>query len=80
MKLMRPSAALLFVGFGCASEIDSLRTRAAFDFQCAESRIMIRNLDEEGHSYGVTGCSQRAVYLYDCDAHAGYDCKWVRND
>ena len=67
-------AFLSFGGCG-ASELDLLRARAAFDFDCPAQTVKIKNLDDEGEAYGVSGCGKRAVYLYVCGDLG--DCKWV---
>jgi hypothetical protein len=47
---------------GCVEEEDVVRTRAANDFECDESRIAIINIG--GASYRAKGCGYTAVY--DC--------------
>lgn len=76
LQLAGALASLVLVGCG-ASEFDQLRSRAAFEFDCPEREVQIRNLDEDGEAYGVSGCGKRAVYLYVCDDFG--DCKWVMN-
>lgn len=75
---VRSSGGLAFVILlGCgASEFDQLRSRAAFEFDCPEREIQIKNLDDESNAFGVSGCGKRAVYLYDCP---DYDCRWILN-
>jgi hypothetical protein len=51
---------------GGVSPIDNLKTRSAFELKCPASQIDIRNLDDEGEAYGVSGCGRRAVYVWHC--------------
>lgn len=47
---------------GCVGpNVDSLRTRAAFDLECPETEIQTQQLSTE--VYGVTGCGKRATYV-----------------
>ena len=60
--------------------MQSLRIRAAFEFKCPESELSMRHLDEGRTTYGVSGCGQRAVYLYHCTGDGlAAECKWVIN-
>jgi hypothetical protein len=52
---------------------DKLRTRAAFDLDCAEDQITVTDLDQS--TSGASGCGRRASYLGLCSAFA---CTWIR--
>jgi len=72
--------ALLLAAAGCfpASQ-DTLRTRAAFDFQCAEAALRLTELDSgaaangQGAVFGVEGCGHRGTYV------TANGSTWVRN-
>ena len=54
---------------GCGASVGALRTRAAFDFSCAESALSLTELNSgdirngSGAVYGVTGCGRRGTYV-----------------
>ncbi len=58
-----------------------LRTRAAFDLKCSEGDLSVADLgggvgdSQHGATRGVTGCGQRATYIYD-----GYRRAWLMNN
>jgi hypothetical protein len=57
-------AAVLTSGCGGAFEdkdLATLKTRAAFDFQCPKDDIKTVTIDDS--TKGVTGCGQRATYV-----------------
>lgn len=64
--------ALAFFGCGGPS-LQELRTRFAFETGCPEDRITTTQLrgannptaPGHGAQYGVSGCGERAVYVYD---------------
>ena len=74
------TSACMITGCGGAN-IDQLRTRAAFDFNCPADQVQFVPLDDR--TQGVTGCGQRATYVESCGSHDGYggkhDCTWVLN-
>lgn len=41
--------------------LETLKTRAAFDLQCRESELELTSLSPE--VYGVVGCGKRATYV-----------------
>jgi hypothetical protein len=55
---------------------DRLRTRASFDFQCDQSKLVVTVLDD--NSRGVEGCGKRAVYIKQYTNSFG-DYTWVLN-
>lgn len=78
--------ALGFVGLaavsGCVAEAskDTLRRRASFDFKCAAKLLRAQEIDER--TYGVRGCSKRAIYVEQCDgprSDADTTCTWILN-
>jgi hypothetical protein len=78
MRISGFLAVFLSVFGACGGDnLEALRSRSAFDLKCSESSIHIRNLDEEAKTFGVTGCGQRAVYVWDCNQND--DCKFVLN-
>jgi hypothetical protein len=66
-------AAALIAGAcaGCTGtgNVDALRVRAAFDFQCDREKLQLTQLAEGlgpvgvGAVYGVTGCGHRGAYV-----------------
>ena len=55
---------------------DSLRARAAYDFECPRSDLLLTDLTREGalrSTFGVRGCGHRATYVY------GSGGQWVIN-
>ena len=58
-----------------------LKSRAAFDFDCNESQLVLHKIDDR--TRGVTGCGHRATYVEVCNACAngyqGCDCSWLLN-
>jgi hypothetical protein len=48
--------------FACAVPVEQLRTRAAYDFECPESQLVITTIDES--TKGVSGCGRSATYIY----------------
>ena len=62
-------------------ELATLKTRAAFDFQCSKRDIKTVTIDDD--TKGVTGCGQRATYIHVCTRAnpnwGGEDCKWILN-
>jgi hypothetical protein len=42
----------------------TLRSRAAFDFGCPQDQLQLSELGNPD-TVGVSGCAQRATYLYD---------------
>ncbi len=54
-----------------------LEKRAAFDLDCAPSKIRYRELSETNGlitSYGIRGCGQQATYVLNVHSHV-----WVQN-
>jgi hypothetical protein len=79
-------ASIVLLGLGIAlihcggATEQQLRTRAAFDLDCAENKLRLLKLDTD--TMGVTGCGQRATYVQSCDApanNATRSCTWVLN-
>ena len=62
--------------FACGATDQQLRDRAAFDMNCAPSKLKIEDIDFE--TRGVKGCGKRAVYVEHCKQN-NYDCTWVLN-
>lgn len=52
--------ALLMTLAGCGG-VEQLKKRAAFDFQCAPSQLVLTELGTA--SYGVEGCGKRGTYV-----------------
>lgn len=72
MKRSMPATGLFLVGFvlvGCDAHIDALRTRAAYDMRCPESKLRLTELasgynsEGVGAVYGVDGCGKRGTYV-----------------
>ena len=63
---------------GCATTdpLPDLRRRAAFDLQCDERVVRVKQLSSA--VVGVEGCGDRAVYHWLCD-FLDMDCRWVRD-
>jgi len=68
-----PAVALLagvIAGCGGPGNLNALRARAAFDFQCDQDKIQLNQLANGyapaqgvGAVYGVTGCGRRGTYV-----------------
>jgi hypothetical protein len=60
------SAVLLVLLAGCMSAIDlnrgELLTRASFDLSCPRRELAVQDLG--GRTAGVSGCGQRASYVW----------------
>jgi hypothetical protein len=93
---MRSLLALLVIALsgamGCAgASMEALRRRASFDFNCAENKLEVVEID--GRTRGVSGCGQRATYVEDCrsvsttmangqlmsSSTGKTDCTWMMN-
>jgi hypothetical protein len=73
--LVKTGVALFFLSLaGCGASEEQLRARAAFDLNCAESKLRVVEIDDQ--TSGVRGCGKRATYIQRC--HGG-ECTWVLN-
>jgi hypothetical protein len=64
---------------GCAASEEQLRTRAAFDLDCAEDKLRIVEID--GETRGVRGCGKHVTYVERCTRQnpGGGPCTWILN-
>jgi len=55
-------ASVALAAVGCASpNLNTLRTRAAYDLSCPEPQLKLTQLSNE--VYGVSGCNKKATYV-----------------
>ena len=74
--MMKLIVVALLLG-GCVESLDSVRKRAAYDFQCPEEKVQVVELGSD--KVGAKGCGQQASYVQVCETNAiAYSCKWVR--
>lgn len=59
---------------GCGPNLEQLRWRASHDLSCAEDRIVMTPLDEDGEAWGLRGCGKSASYGVSNDSGSG---EWV---
>jgi hypothetical protein len=67
---MKPTLLLLLVGAaaGCAGpNLDALKWRASHDLNCAEDKLVLTPLDEDGEKWGLRGCDRDAAYAWSTD-------------
>ena len=75
--------ALLSLSASCATNatVAQLKTRAAFDLQCAETNLEVVPLDPRTN--GVRGCGHQATYVEQCkpcaNGYVGCECTWLMN-
>ena len=79
LRFMAPALVLSLTACESGAELDNLRARSAFELHCPADSIQITNLDDSAETYGVSGCGQRAVYLWHCSDPYDLECKWVLN-
>lgn len=60
IELLTLCLVLTSVG-GCAGVIGKVRTRAAFDFECAEDAVEVKAIGAGG--FHASGCDQEATYV-----------------
>jgi hypothetical protein len=63
--------AVVVFSIGCGPNIETLRTRAAYDFRCADDQLTLTPLGTG--TYGVDGCGHRATYVQSATG------QWVMN-
>jgi hypothetical protein len=77
---MRSLLAVMALGAAaCGPNLQSLRTRAAFDLQCNQ-QVDIVDIDKR--TKGVVACGKQATYVENCQVTrwgGGLECTWIRN-
>jgi hypothetical protein len=73
------SVLLLACSAGMGRTVTELRTRAAFDLQCAGSELAVTPLTET--TYGVRGCGRQATYVHRCLRNTAglVNCEWMQD-
>ena len=63
----------------CGATDDQLRARAAFDLDCAQSKLTLVEIDER--TQGVKGCGQKVTYVQNCQpgVMGVRECTWILN-
>jgi len=54
---------------GCSTAVGTVRSRAAFDFECTESEVEVANIT--GTSYSASGCGHEGTYTCSRSAQSG---------
>ncbi len=79
LRVCAPLGLAFLLACETGSDLDNLRARSAFEMRCPAGELEIVNLDDAHETYGVSGCGQRAVYVYHCADELDTDCKWILN-
>ncbi len=48
--------------------LEQLKWRAAHDLNCAEDKLVLTPLDEDGEAWGLRGCDQDAAYSWSTES------------